>query len=55
MKNSNVGATHTGAFREWTEDFDQATGKKYWYHPASASSVYEEPESLAAAVTDSQK
>ena len=22
MKNSNVGATHTGAFREWKEDFE---------------------------------
>jgi hypothetical protein len=35
---------------EWTEDFDPNTEKKYWYNPASASSVYECPESLMAAV-----
>ena len=30
--------------------FDPATDRKYWYNPASASSVYDEPESLSAAV-----
>ena len=35
---------------EWTEDFDPATDRKYWYNPASLDGVYDEPESLSAAV-----